>query len=233
MSYVRNNVAHVSPPPTSSYETKELSAATWPDFERLYSRGNGWDHCWCVAFQLADRPRTRTRAEAGILNHRYKQELLDQGQAHGIVVYAEAEPVGWCQFGPRSELPVSSDPHEAAGWRVTCFVVDRRYRRRGIAGVALRAALDAIRRRGGGVVEAEPIAAWTHGPTGTDHPVWVDDLGVVAPAHGSFGNVSTSGTVSMFAKEGFQPVSVVDGRASARVRAMGADGYRVKMRKVM
>lgn len=224
----------VSTPPAASYETKELSAATWPDFERLFSRGNGWDHCWCVAFQLCNRPRSRTRAEAGVRNRRYKQALLEQGQAHGILVYSGGEPVGWCQYGPRSELPVSTDPDSAGtGWRVTCFVVDRRYRRRGIAGLALRAALDSIRRRGGGVVEAQPIAAWTYGPAGTDHPVWIDDVGAVAPAHGSFGNVSTSGTVSMFEKEGFHAVGVADVRASARVRAMGAEGYRVRMRKVI
>lgn len=227
-------MARVSIPPATSYETRELSAATWPDFERLFSRGNGWDHCWCVAFQQSDRPRSRTRAEAGIRNHRYKQELVEQGQAHGILVYFEGEPVGWCQYGPCSELPVSRDPDSVAiGWRVTCFVVDRRYRRRGIAGLALRAALDSIRRKGGGVVEANPIAAWTHGPTGTEHPVWVEDVGPVAPAHGSFGNVSTSGTVSLFEKEGFDPVGVADTRASARVRAMGAEGYRVRMRKVV
>lgn len=227
-------MARVSTPSAASYETRELSAATWPDFERLFSRGNGWDHCWCVASQRTDRARLRIRAEAGILNHRYKHELLEQGQAHGILVYSELEPVGWCQYGPRSELPVSPDSDAVEmGWRVTCFVVDRRYRRRGVAGLALRAALDSIRRRGGGVVEASPIAAWTHGPTGTDHPVWLDDVGPVAPAHGSFGNVSTSGTVSMFAKEGFEPVGLADTRPSARVRAMGADGYRVRMRKVI
>jgi GNAT superfamily N-acetyltransferase len=116
---------------------------------------------------------------------------------------------------------------------VTCFVVDKRHRRKGVAGVALRAALDAIRRRGGGTVEACPVAAWTHGPAGSSNPLSVQGVGPVAPAHGSFGNVSTSGTVSMFEKEGFQAVAVVGARPSARVLAMGATGCRVLMRKVI
>jgi GNAT superfamily N-acetyltransferase len=39
---------------------------------------------------------------------------------------------------------------------VTCFFVDRNYRRKGVAGVALRGALDLIAAAGGGIVEAYP-----------------------------------------------------------------------------
>lgn len=67
-----------------------------------------------------------------------------------------------------------------------CFVVDRQYRRRGIAGVALEAALEAIRSKGGGLVEAYPVARWRAG---------------------TFGNSSTYGTVSMFQKRGFKVVA--------------------------
>jgi hypothetical protein len=41
-------------------------------------------------------------------------------------------------------------------YRITCFFVDRRYRRKGVAAVALRGALDLIAQSGGGVVEAYP-----------------------------------------------------------------------------
>lgn len=71
-------------------------------------------------------------------------------------------------------------------WRITCFVVDRKYRRRGIAGVALAAALESIKRQGGGIVEAYPVANWEGK---------------------SFGNMSTHGTVSMFKKAGFKRVA--------------------------
>jgi GNAT superfamily N-acetyltransferase len=39
---------------------------------------------------------------------------------------------------------------------LTCFFVDRNYRRKGVAAVALRGALDLIAKAGGGVVEAYP-----------------------------------------------------------------------------
>jgi GNAT superfamily N-acetyltransferase len=41
-------------------------------------------------------------------------------------------------------------------YRLTCLFVDKSYRRKGVAGVALRGALDLIARAGGGVVEAYP-----------------------------------------------------------------------------
>jgi len=54
----------------------------------------------------------------------------------------------------------------------------------------------------------------------------------VAPAHGSFGNVSASGTVSMFEKEGFEAVVVLD-TSSSRVRSLGARGCHVLMRRTV
>jgi GNAT superfamily N-acetyltransferase len=39
-------------------------------------------------------------------------------------------------------------------YRLTCFFIDRDYRRRGVSAAALRGALDLIAQGGGGVVEA-------------------------------------------------------------------------------
>ncbi len=45
---------------------------------------------------------------------------------------------------------------EAPDYRVTCLFVDRDYRRKGIAAVALRGGLDLIAKAGSGVVEGYP-----------------------------------------------------------------------------
>jgi GNAT superfamily N-acetyltransferase len=195
-----------------AYTTKELSKETWPDFARLFSGGGGWDFCWCMHFQRAyasskDNGLTtrknkipQTRAARSVRNRREKKRLVERGVAHGILVYAHGGPVGWCQYGPREELPRIDNyrkyralaPGRATErlWRITCFVVDRKVRCRGIARAALRAALDAIRKKGGGLIEAYPIIRWKAG---------------------TFGNVSTHGTVSMFEKEGFSIVAPFGG----------------------
>lgn len=126
------------------------------------------------------------------MDRRAKKDLVLAGRTHGILVYSDGEPVGWCQFGPRDELPrVDASPFykrapQASGsrtlWRITCFWVERRERGKGAAGEALRAALSSIASRGGGTVEGYPAlrkgfpADWT-------------------------------GTLSMFEKEGFEAVA--------------------------
>lgn len=185
--------------PTSAYTTKELSMKTWPDFVRLFSQGSGWGFCQCMHFHrphsLPKEQWLRTRAERGRRNRRQKRELVEQGCAHGILVYTNGEPVGWCQYGPREELPRIDNKHSYQGlapggtqklWRITCFAVLKPYRKRGVASAALQAALESIRKQGGGLVEAYPITRWLSR---------------------AFGNESTHGTESMFVKAGFKAVA--------------------------
>jgi len=182
-----------------TYITKGLSVKTWPDFERLFSQGNGWDFCACMHFHRSrwapESRRLDSRAERGVRNRHEKKALVERGRSHGILVYASSEPVGWCQDGRREDFPRIDESLHYRGlapngrktlWRITCFVVDKRRRRHGVGAAALRAALDAIRSRGGGLVEAYPLSGWKAG---------------------TFGNVSTHGTMSMFEKEGFKVVA--------------------------
>ncbi len=185
-------------PETPRYVTKELSPGTWPDFEELFTRGNGWDFCWCMHHhrcrRLPESEKLR-RAERSRANYPDKKALVMKDRSHGILVYRDRQPVGWCQYGQAEELPRIDDDRNYRGlapekhtpplWRITCFVVDKRYRRNGIGSLALEAALASIKKQGGGLVEGYPVADWQGA---------------------SFGNVSTHGTVSMFRKQGFKQV---------------------------
>lgn len=193
------------------HTSKELSLETWPDFNTLFTKGNGWDFCACMHFH---RPRSlpqnfhlRTRAERGLRNLREKRDLVEAGRAHGILVYANGEPVGWCQYGPQEELPRFDHSRNYQGhapknldkiWRISCFVVDKKYRQQGIATAALKAALEAIRKKGGGVVEAFPPIPW--------QKLCRERIRRCGHAP-SFGNASTHGTLSMFKKFGFKVVA--------------------------
>lgn len=171
---------------------------TWSDFVELFTRGNGWDFCWCMHFHRSRAkpgPRMPSRAERSVVNRIDKRSLLEAGRSHGILVYANGEPVGWCQYGPSNEFPRIDESAHYRGqkptggtnqlWRITCFVVDKRYRRRGVASIALAAALEAVRGKGGGLVEGYPVVHFRPG---------------------TFGNTSTHGTASMFKREGFRMV---------------------------
>jgi ribosomal protein S18 acetylase RimI-like enzyme len=182
------------------YTTKQLSVKTWPDFAKLFSQGNGFDFCWCMHFhRLRSLPKSewlRTRREQGVRNRREKRALVERGSSHGILVYHNGEPVGWCQYGPKQELPRIDNSRKYRGlapenekkplWRITCFAVIKKYRRRGVASAALQAALRSIKQKGGGLVEAFPISYWQSR---------------------AFGNESTHGTQSMFKRAGFKVVA--------------------------
>ena len=96
-------------------------------------------------------------------NRALKERLVNEGRAHAALVFAGDEAVAWCQFGSPQELPnikhrkeYEAELDSLPDYRLTCFFVDKRYRRRGVSALALEGALDLIAEAGGGVVEAYP-----------------------------------------------------------------------------
>ncbi len=144
----------------SRYTTRPLDAGTWDAFADLAERHNGvWGGCWCTWFHTMHVEKTFT-AEG---NRALKERLVRAGRAHAALVFDGDVAVGWCQYGTPEELPniYHRKEYEAGldrlpDYRLTCFFVDKRYRRTGVAAVALRGALDLVAQAGGGVVEAYP-----------------------------------------------------------------------------
>jgi GNAT superfamily N-acetyltransferase len=182
-------------PEPLQYTSRELSTRTWGDFERLFLKKSEQGGCWCMIFHRTGSQSKRehlTKEQRTARNRRDKKELVAKGCSHGILVYSDGEPVGWCQYGGKDELPridagriykkLSLDSGCNRLWRITCFWVDRRHRNHGVATAGLKAALDSIRKKGGGLVEAYPA-------TRKGFPAdWF-------------------GTLSMFKKEGFALVA--------------------------
>ena len=178
------------------YSTDELSPKTWEDFERLFRKPGEWSNCQCMWFhRQGPRAKDEQRWSAKRRNEKNFQDqrrLVESGQSHGVLVYAEGDPIGWCQYGHGDELPRADrtpgygkaprGAKDVSLWRITCFCVDKRHRRRGVARVGLHAAVDSIRKEGGGEVEAYPTLR-------------------------QGGAALHRGTVPMFKKEGFRIVA--------------------------
>jgi GNAT superfamily N-acetyltransferase len=89
--------------------------------------------------------------------------LVKRGKIHGILAFDEGEPVGWCAFERRVELPrldrspslkiVDAD----RVWSLPCFFVRARWRRRGVAVQMLAAAEKALVARGAEIAEGYPV----------------------------------------------------------------------------
>ena len=144
----------------TDFIVKTLNENTWPDFARLVEKHNGvWGGCWCMGFHEKGEGWNKSTA----LNREEKACRVREGRAHAALVFDGANAVGWCQFGPTDELPRIKHKREylkeltiLPDWRITCFFVDRDYRHKGVAFIALEGALNEIARLGGGVVESYP-----------------------------------------------------------------------------
>jgi hypothetical protein len=231
-------VAHKSG--RTAFATKELSKRTWDDFEALFAEGTGWGRCGCL-FAL-DAPRSTrggTWAAQREVDLCTMRGLVEQGRSQGILVYGDGAPVGWCQFVPKDRLRFTNAAASGAAWFVTCFVIDPRYRGLGATGVALRAAVEAIGRSGGGIVEGHATAivpgpppkperkgahlegdVWfSRGSAKVRFEVEVEGVGPVTALYRSkrsMHGAPLGGTVDLFRREGFEAVAVLPRPTSGR-----------------
>ncbi|WP_375400051.1 GNAT family N-acetyltransferase [uncultured Amnibacterium sp.] len=150
----------------SAYEIRALSTETWDAFAELVERHNGgrFGGCWCTWFHrpthsapVAGQEQSAERTRA------FKRDLVETGRAHAALVFDGEKAVGWAQYGSPDELPgiahrkeVEAEGSSFPDWRITCVFVDRLYRRRGVARIAVEGALDLIPTTGGGTVESYP-----------------------------------------------------------------------------
>ena len=166
-----------------------LDESTWPAFAKLVEANGGvFGGCWCIAFHLDPTgPKGQCKPYRDT-----KEKLVREGRAQAALVFDGDDALGWCQFGRAFELPnVKNRKNYEAGleqlpdWRLPCFFVGKGYRKRGVAKIALRAALEEIARLGGGTVEAYPL-----------------DVEAVKTSS----SFLHAGTVRMFLTEGFEQV---------------------------
>jgi len=139
---------------------EELRPSLWPAIERLFGPNGACGGCWCMWWRAESR-KVWNQIRGAEAKKTFKS-LVKNGVAHGILAFAADEPVGWCSFGPRRDFPslerVRAYKHNDTKdvWSITCFFIHRKWRRKGLARGLLRAALEAMQKRGVKTVEAYP-----------------------------------------------------------------------------
>jgi Acetyltransferase (GNAT) family. len=144
----------------TEYVVKPLTAETFPAWRALAEKHNGvWGGCWCSYFH----GDTATTVKAEHDGPSFQRRLVDEGVAHAALLFDGEQAIAWCKFGSPEELPniyhrkqFDAEETHQAPWRITCFFVDRDYRRQGVAIQVLRGALDLIAQAGGGEVVSFP-----------------------------------------------------------------------------
>jgi GNAT superfamily N-acetyltransferase len=143
------------------------SDVPFADVEEVFGTQGDAAHCWCQWYKIPGSDWRRFGDEG--LRDRLKEQVQSSGIGRGLVAYDGTTPVGWCAVEPRSDLArvrqstivkggtAHPDFDDAAVWAVSCFVVPRNHRGRGVARALAEAAVDFARSGGAAVVEAYAV----------------------------------------------------------------------------
>lgn len=144
----------------TEFEFHPLTPERWADFERLFGQRGAYGGCWCMFWRLK---RAEFERNQGAGNKAALREIVESGQAPGILAYHEGEAVGWCSVAPREDFGALERSTRLKRldatpvWSIVCFYVDRRHRGQGLMIELIKAAVAYVREQGGQMVEAYPV----------------------------------------------------------------------------
>lgn len=132
----------------------------WPDFETLFGPRGTAGSCSCMWWRIKRKDFEANRHEG---NRAAMKNIVDGGKVPGLLAYDRGMPVGWVSAGPREDFPVlGRSPvlkpvDDLSVWSVVCFVVQKDYKRMGMSGRLLQAAVEYASSQGATIVEGYPI----------------------------------------------------------------------------
>jgi len=132
----------------------------WSDFETLFGERGACGGCWCMFWRLA---RKEFESQKGKGNRKAMQAIVQSGKIPGILALSQGRPVAWCSVAPRDDFPALARSRilkpidNLPVWSISCFFVEKKYRRKGLSFQMIKAAVDYVKKNGGSVVEAYPV----------------------------------------------------------------------------
>lgn len=183
-------------------ETYPVTPDRFEDFADVVNPNRRATHCWCVPHRLRSADVEELGGSGGDAREQAMRALCDRDLPPGVVTYADGIPVGWCNIGPRADIPVLVHSRkirpvdDVAVWSIVCLVVRGGHRRRGHTARLLEGAVEYARAHGAPAVEAYPVD-----PDGR-----MDTT------------MAFVGTRSMFEQVGFEVVGETDAQASRMPR---------------
>ncbi len=156
--------------PAAELTIVPANEAAWADLQAIFGIAGYAGRCYCQHFKTRDRDwssltvaarQNRLREQAGCGNSRAVTTT-------GLVAYLGREPAGWVAVEPRTAYPRlqwmrtvwsgrQEDKTDDGVWAVTCFVVRKGYRKRGITYALAAATVGFARDRGARALEAYPM----------------------------------------------------------------------------
>lgn len=142
------------------WEYHPLTPERWNDFEQLFGPNGACAGCWCAWFLMTNKEFKDSRKEGHKILLR---TLVQSGFEPGILAYADGIPAGWVALAPRERYKrLATSDHLGAVddqpvWVISCFFIQRDYRRQGLMEKLIKAAIDYGRSKKVKILEAFPL----------------------------------------------------------------------------
>lgn len=182
-----------------TWETHAVTPDRFEDFADVINPNRRTTHCWCLSHRL----RARDIDELGDGDRELAmRRLCERANPPGVVTYLDDRPVGWCNIGPRDDIPrlarsaLIRPVDDIAVWSIVCVVVRGGHRKQGVTGPLIQGAVAYAAARGAPAVEAYPVE----------------------PAGRMDTTMAFVGTRSMFEKAGFTQAGTTEAVASKMPR---------------
>ena len=143
--------------------------ASWDDLMAIFSAREA-SRCFCQRFKIEGcfwRDSTMDE-RAAMFEVQTGCDDPNAANTSGLVIYVDGDPAGWVAVEPRTEYPKlrssriiwsgrDEDKDDDRVWAVTCLVIRREYRRRGLTYPLALATIEFARDRGARALEAYPM----------------------------------------------------------------------------
>lgn len=139
---------------------KPLTKERWDDFVTLFGERGACGGCWCMFWRLT---RKEFESQKGEANKLAMKAIVDSGEVPGIIAYHYDKAVGWCAIAPRSSYSALSRSRilkpvdDRPCWSVSCFFIDKSFRKKGVSTKLLQAAVEYAESQGATLVEGYPV----------------------------------------------------------------------------
>ncbi|MGH3331944.1 MAG: GNAT family N-acetyltransferase [Nocardioidaceae bacterium] len=157
------------PIPAERLTIVPANEASWDDLATIFGTTDP-GQCQCQRFKVVPWIWRDSTQEERTAMLRAQTACGDPNATatSGLVAYVEDEPVGWVAVEPRTAYPKlrtsrvpwsgrDEDKGDDGIWAVTCFVVRKGYRGRGLTYPLAQATIDFARERGARALEAYPM----------------------------------------------------------------------------
>ena len=186
----------------TSWETHPVTPDRFEDFADVINPNRRASHCWCLSHRLRAQDIAALGGTGENARERAARALCAEELPPGVVTYRDGTPVGWCNIGPRQDIPrlaaskLIRPVDDVAVWSIICVVVRGGHRKQGVVGYLIQGAVEWARGNGAPAVEAYPV----------DPPGRMDLT------------MAFVGTKAMFDAAGFEVIGTTDAMASKMPR---------------